>query len=266
MEVAELKARARPAVLAGERTLPVLPGLEPLLPGGLRRGTVVAVGSEAAVSGASFALALALAAGPSGAGSWVAALGLEDLGAGAAEAVGVDLARLALVPDPGPRRAEVAALLIDAVDLVLLRPGSPMRAQEGRRLAARARQRGAVLVVVGRPWPEGCDLALTATVERWEGLGEGHGYLTRRLVEVSAGGRRSAGRPRRARLWLPGGDGGVQPAPPVPVPDKSQTARPSGGALRGPAGPGVPAGTAMRRQPKSHGQGRGGEAAGDRAG
>src|SRR3712207_8105257 len=60
--------------LAGERLLPVVPALQPLLPGrGLRRGTTVAVAR-------SDALALALVAGASAACSWVAPVGLPDLG------------------------------------------------------------------------------------------------------------------------------------------------------------------------------------------
>src|SRR4029453_14259220 len=71
--------------LADERLLPVVPVLQPLLPGhGLRRGTTVAVAGSAA-------LALALVAGASAAGSWVAAVGLPDLGIVAAAEAGVAL-------------------------------------------------------------------------------------------------------------------------------------------------------------------------------
>ncbi len=46
-------------------------------------------------------LALALMAGPSRAGSWCAVVGVGDFGAEAASALGVDLDRTVLVPDPG---------------------------------------------------------------------------------------------------------------------------------------------------------------------
>ncbi|MST34224.1 hypothetical protein GHK86_16030, partial [Acidimicrobiaceae bacterium USS-CC1] len=46
-------------------------------------------------------LALTLAAGPSRAGSWVAAVGVPCLGARAAAELGVDLDRLVLVPEAG---------------------------------------------------------------------------------------------------------------------------------------------------------------------
>src|SRR5829696_1229256 len=122
--------------LADERLLPVVPALEPLLPGhGLRRGTTVAVAG-------SLALALALVAGASAAGSWVAAVDLPDLGIVAAAETGVALERLALVPAPGARAwPAVVAAFLDAIDVVLV--GSPPRlpAAQARRLAARARQR-----------------------------------------------------------------------------------------------------------------------------
>ena len=58
-------------VVARERTLPVLPAFEPLLPGAvLQRGSVVACEGSAAAT-----LALALAAGPAQAGAWVAVAG-----------------------------------------------------------------------------------------------------------------------------------------------------------------------------------------------
>src|SRR2546430_2156996 len=66
--------RARPVSLAGEQLLPALPAIAGLLPdGGLRRGTTVAVAG-------STSLALALAAGPSGAGSWCVGVGARSLG------------------------------------------------------------------------------------------------------------------------------------------------------------------------------------------
>src|SRR4029450_2653187 len=84
------------ATLADERLLPVLPALQPLLPHpGLRRGAAGAFTRSAA-------RALALVAGASAAGSWVAAVGLPDLGIVAAAETGVVLERLGLVPAPGP--------------------------------------------------------------------------------------------------------------------------------------------------------------------
>ena len=216
--------------LAGERLLPVVPALRPLLPGrGLRRGATVTVSRSAA-------LALALVAGASAAGSWVAAVGLPDLGIVAAAETGVALERLALVPAPGSRAwPAVVAALLDAVDVVLVRAPARLPAAQARRLAARARERGVVLVPLGA-WPEPADLRLAVTASTWRGLGQGHGSLRARQVEVLVAGRGAATRERRALLWLPSPDGTI-----VPVASPAPVAPP--GAPR--VGPGGPAGLAL---------------------
>jgi hypothetical protein len=187
--------------------LPVLPALGPLLPhGALRRGSTVAVAG-------STSLLLAVLAGPSLAGSWCAVVGVPALGLVAAAATGVAVDRLALVPAPGREWPSVVAALLDAVDLVVVAPGSPVRAGDARRLAARARQRGSVLVPFGAPpsgW-EGADLRLSVEGVEWSGLGDGWGHLRARRALVRCDGRGSAARPRRARLWLPAVDGGIAP-------------------------------------------------------
>jgi len=222
--LADVADRIRPTTLAREQRLPVLPALEALVPG-LRRGSTLSVDGPAATS-----LALAMAAGPSQDGAWVAAVGFPSLGLLAAAELGVALERLVLVADPG--RADggaavwpaVVAALVDAFEVVLVHAGERVRAADGRRLVARTRERGAVLVQVGgtRPtrstWPEGADVALTVADATWEGLGEGHGHLRARRVTVEAGGRRDAARARRAELWLPSADGEVEPVLPAPVP------------------------------------------------
>jgi hypothetical protein len=214
--------------LADERLLPVVPALQPLLGGqGLRRGTTVAVGRSAA-------LALALVAGASAAGSWVAAVGLPDLGIVAAAETGIALERLALVPTPGARSwPTVVAALLDAVDVVLVRPPARLPAAQARRLAARARERGAVLVPLGA-WSEPADLRLAVTASAWHGLGQGHGRLQARQVEVLVAGRGAASRERRVLLWLPSFDGAITPA---------GVAVPGDGTLR--VGSGGPAGLAL---------------------
>jgi hypothetical protein len=215
--------------LAGERLLPVVPALQPLLPGrGLRRGSTVTVNRSAA-------LALALVAGASAAGSWVAAVGLPDLGMVAAAEVGIDLERLALVPAPGARAwPAVVAALLDAVDVVLVRSPAGLPAGQARRLAARARERGAVLVPLGA-WSVAPDLWLAVATSAWEGLGQGHGRLEARRVEVVAGGRGSATLERRASLWLPAPDGTIAPAGAAPA--GLAAAAP---AVPGPGGPDPP--------------------------
>ena len=205
IRLAEVAERARPVALAREQVLPVLPALETLLPDGLRRGSTVAVAG-------STALALALLAGPVQAGSWVAAAGVSSLGLAAASELGVALDRLVLVADPpADVWSTVVATLVDAFDVVLVRPRA--RANDARRLAARARERGAVLVVLGGPdgaWPEAPEVRLAITASEWVGLGDGHGHLRARRVRVEVDGRRGAARQRRADLWLPAPSGGVE--------------------------------------------------------
>ncbi len=218
--LAVLAERSRPISSSQTRLLPVLPVLAGLFPdGGLRRGSTLVVhsadpGHGAGGSGGEVSLALALLAAASSAGSWCALVGLAGLGAVAAHDLGVDLARLALVPRPGAAWAEVTATVIDGVDLVVLLPPFPPRAAMARRLVARVRERQSVLVVApGRSgWPEGPDLRLEIGDQGWEGPGTGEGSLERRRMTVTVTGRRSAARPRRRQLWLPSATGAVAEA------------------------------------------------------
>lgn len=218
-----LGERVRPTTLAGEQRLAVLPALEPLLPGaGLRRGSTLSVDGPAATS-----LALAAAAAASQDGAWVAAVGFPSLGLLAAAELGLALERFVLVaaPDtaPGPDNetaawAAAVAALVDAFEVVLVRATDRVRARDARRLAARTREQGAVLVQVGSgAWPEGADVTFDVTDATWEGLGDGHGHLQARRVTVVGGGRRDASRPRQAELWLPSVDGLVEAVLPDPV-------------------------------------------------
>ncbi|MCI0685770.1 MAG: hypothetical protein L0Y54_00830 [Sporichthyaceae bacterium] len=186
--------------------LPLLQGLTGLIPeGGLRRGSTVAV--EGTTS-----LALALLAGPAQAGSWCAVVGAPELGLLAAAEYGIALDRLALIPQPGQAWASVVAALVDAFDVVAIRPAGPVPPGLASRLTARLRKHGGVLVSLG-PW-EGADLRLTAVDERWDGLDQGHGRLRARQVRVRVGGRRGVAiAPRDEWVWLPAPGGGVAPAP-----------------------------------------------------
>jgi len=226
--------RVRPLALAGERTLPVPDALASLLPqGGLQRGSLVATRGAAATS-----LALALTGPVTTGGAWVAVVGLADLGVVAAAELGVDLGRLLLVDDPGSRRwATVVEALVDAVDVVLVRPPAPVAPGIQRRLAARARDRGSVLLQVGGTpgaWAEAPDVVVAAGPSGWVGLGAGHGHLQARRVAVTVTGRRAAHRARTATLWLPGPGGGVARAgEEADVPDRLDRTVPGVG------GPGV---------------------------
>jgi len=205
--------------------LPVPAGLAELLPDGLRRGSTIAVTS-------SVSLLLALLGPPSARGAWTAMVGMPVISAEAAAEAGVDLRRLAIINPPAPRwtgaswTTAVGALL-DAVDVVVARPGGVdgsgiSRVPSGRvggisggsvggvsdgdarRLTARARGKGAVLVLFGQQaasWPA-VEVQLSARHGRWTGIGEGYGRLGQRQLLVSATGRGRSARTRSTELWL----------------------------------------------------------------
>jgi hypothetical protein len=198
--------------------LPVAGPLAGLLPaGGLRRGSTVAVADGPGAT----SLLLALLAGASGGGAWVGVVGRPQLGVVAVAEAGVRLERLALVPRPGADLVAVTAALLDGLDVVVVAGAAAggLPAADRQRLAARARQRGAVLVPLG-PWP-GADAELTCADVRWSGLGSGAqggaGRLRARRAEVRARGRGIAPRGRTARVLLPGPTGAVG-LPDAPVP------------------------------------------------
>ena len=197
----------RPVALAQQHVLPVHEAFDPLLPwAGLRRGSVLRVGGRS--NAAALSLTFALIARATAAGSWAAVVGADDLGAVAAEEAGVSLERLALVPHmPVEQWTVVVAALLDALDVVVVRPPARVRAGDARRLATRARERGSVLVALGDRWSEAVDLRLVVGAVQWLGLGNGNGHLRARRLEVMANGRGAAARERRAALWLPSPDG-----------------------------------------------------------
>ncbi len=206
--------RVAPLALAHQRTLPLLPAVSELFVGGsLQRGTTVAVNGIGATS-----LSLVLAAGPSQAGSWTALVGAEGLGLAAAAEAGIALERLLVVSplDPSTNVGVVAAL-IGAVDVVMVGPGLRFRPADLRRLSARLRESGSVLIQIGSSQIEssqigssrgpGVDVGVRVVASQWSGLGSGHGLLRSRRVEVCTQGRGAAARPRAVSFLLPGPDG-----------------------------------------------------------
>jgi len=184
--------------------LPVHPALASLLPGGgLRPGSAYSLPR-------STSLLLALLAQASQSGSWCGVVGMPRLGAEAAEGLGVDLSRLVLIPDPGPRWLAVTATVAEVIPVVAVRPSGRAPDGEVARLAARLRDRGAVLLVQG-PWPQ-AEATLEVGEPAWSGLGRGHGYLAERTVTVTSSSRRWPVS-RRGRVLLPDAAGGVTAAP-----------------------------------------------------
>jgi RecA/RadA recombinase len=158
-------------VLAGERVVTVAGPLGALLPGGgVQRGAVVAV--DGAVGAGATSVALQLAAAATAAGEWAVGVELDagragSLGGLAAHEAGVALERFAVVRRVPPARwAAVLAALIDGVGLVAAEVPVHARAGDARRLAARARERGVVLVALGA-WPAEAALRLRAEGSAW---------------------------------------------------------------------------------------------------
>jgi hypothetical protein len=192
----------------------VLPVAEPLaavLPrGGLARGSVVSVLGQGATS-----LLFTLLSGPTA--PWSALVGMPGVGLQAAAEFGIDLDRVALIPQPGPDVLQVLSILVDGVDMIAVALPAAARPSPSRQrvLTGRLRQRGSVLLVMG-PWP-GADLVLTARWVGWSGLGSGHGRLRDRELAVDVAGRGAAAG-RQAALLLRAGRTRIEIAAVSPVP------------------------------------------------
>lgn len=167
--------------------VPVVGPLSQLLP----KGTV------AVLSGAR-SLALRMVAAATAAGGHVAIVGQPDAGLMAAVEMGADLSRVAVIPYPGTDPVEVAAVLLDGLDLVVLALGGrsvPMG--RARAVTARARQKGCTLLVTGGDW-HGASARLDARVCGYEMVGSGGAVVP---------GRGRIGRVRletRTRSRIPG--------------------------------------------------------------
>lgn len=191
--------------------------LAALVPGGVRRGEALALGGATVDY-----LGLALLAAALRQGLWCAAVGAAGLGGaaltgllGAAAVRAGALRRLLVVAEPGESWAEVAAVLADGVDLLLVRPTGAVSAQAARRVDARLRQGAAdsarhraALLVLGS-WPS-ARVVLRVRRLGWTGLAAGTGHLTGGRAEITAQDR--ARRVRSVRVWLPAPDGAVAAA------------------------------------------------------
>jgi hypothetical protein len=133
---------------------------------------------------------LHLAAAVTGAGDWAAVVDPSATWGGRAAAeAGVQLERFAVVRRPPPEQwAAVVAALLDGFAFVAADVPVRCRFGDARRLVARARERAAILAVVG-PWPATAAVRIEASATRWDGLGAGDGLLRARAVEVRVDGR-----------------------------------------------------------------------------
>lgn len=176
------------------RLLPVIPPLAELLPRkGLVRGTVVSVVGARS-------LLLSLLASVTEAGGNAAIINQPQLGLLAAVEMGADLQKCAMVPNAGPAAVDVAAIVLDGMDLVILGLGgtavAPTRA---RGVTARARSKGSVLIVTDGHW-DGPDVRIESRILKYGGLTAGRGRVTSIEVEVEVSGR--GFRPRIGRMEL----------------------------------------------------------------
>ena len=197
-----LQALARhvvPTVLAGDRRFTVGDELAQAFPDGIERGSTIGCRGPGATS-----FGFALAAGPVASGSWMAVIGGEHLNLAAIEQVGVALHRVVVIAEPPPGSwGAVTSALVDAFDVVVTASPSRISLRDVRRIGAKLRERGGIVIDVGGQWPEAHDIDVTVTGQSWAGLGRGHGVLTARQVQVAVSGRRGV-RPRTCNLWLPG--------------------------------------------------------------
>jgi hypothetical protein len=167
-----------------EARLPVPQLLATVLPDALPRGTVaVLLGARS--------LPLSMVAAVTAAGGNAAIVGQPDVGLLAAAEMGADLSRLAVIPDPGTDPVEVAAVLMDGMDLIVLALGGrsvPMT--RARAVVARARQKGCTLLVTDGDW-QGASIRLEARVCGYETTSDkpGFGRISKVRLEVCAAGR-----------------------------------------------------------------------------
>lgn len=161
------------------------PGAQPFGRPGAGGTGVVAPGTVGVLSGAR-SLLLSMVASVTAAGGNAAIVGQPDIGLLAAVEMGADLSRLAVIPDPGTDPVEVAAVLIDGMDLVVLGLGGRrVTRARARAVVARARQKGCTLLVTDGDW-QGVSTRLAARVCGYEITPALRGVPTPGLGRISA--------------------------------------------------------------------------------
>lgn len=180
--------RKKIAALSGKDTAPADDAV-PVDPALLPRGTV------AVLSGAR-SLTLRMVATVTAGGGNAVIIGQPDIGLLAAVEMGADLSRIAVIPDPGNDPVEVAAVLIDGMDLVVLGLGGRrVTRTRARAVVARARQKGCTVLVIDGDW-EGASTRLEARVCGYEltpsfggGTPPGVGRISGVRLQISRCGR-----------------------------------------------------------------------------
>ena len=198
---AQFAQRVSARAEAGFGPIPVAPALASLLPSsGLERGGVYACAGDAPMS-----LLFSLVATATSVGSWLAFVDVPRVGLMAAHEYGMALQRVMCVKSGGHTQsyAQVVGALVDGVDLVVV--SSPAcSAAEARRIVARAKASGAVLIILGRAGQFSPDVVLSSSTTEWHF----HTHASSRTMSVQAHGRRVYNQ-RALTVQLPAADGAV---------------------------------------------------------
>lgn len=225
--------RTASELFAGHPPHPVDAVLQPLFRrGGLPRGEIVQVTGPHA-----FSLALASCAEASREQHWCAALGMGEPAVAGIADFGVDLSRFINLQTPPKDWLRVASILIEAFDILIVRPSfAPTPAERGR-LAAKVRERRMSIVVLDE-FPGSAERLRVDDLE-WAGTARGTGRLERCTVTVrnphtgahvlllpGASGQASREDAEAAPAFGPvresasdrEPESAQEPAPPVPVP------------------------------------------------
>ncbi|MDR2703222.1 MAG: hypothetical protein LBB58_02615 [Cellulomonadaceae bacterium] len=133
-------------------------------------------------------------------GSWVSFVGLPGLGLLAASQAGLSPERVAFIPEVGCDAPVVVAALLDAM-CVVVGPQAALSDSDRRRLAARARERGAVLFTT-LPW-QGAHLSYEVLGRQWGGVDRGAGWFQTVKAQVLRVGRGAAAAPKSFSVELP---------------------------------------------------------------
>lgn len=198
---AQFAQRVSARAEAGFGPIPVAPALASLLPSsGLERGGVYACAGDAPMS-----LLFSLVATATSVGSWLAFVDVPRVGLMAAHEYGVALQRVMCVNSGGHTQsyAQVVGALVDGIDLVVV--SSPAcSAAEARRIVARAKASGSVLIILGRAGHFSPDVVLSSSTTEWHF----HTHASSRTMSVQAHGRRVYNQ-RALTVQLPAADGAV---------------------------------------------------------
>jgi len=212
-----------PLVLAKEQRISVSSPFEQLLPGaGLQRGWATSVVGSS--TGRVFAWALLGALTRSG--GWIATVDVSGISLTAANEVGLSIERVLVVSGTDAQNwAPTMGALVGAVDVIVY--GSPrhrIQPSTFRKLGSRCRERGTVLMQLPsghvapsrETLPVEADVSFDVRPAGWSGLGDGHGRLVSRTIDVTVSGRRVPGRPRKGTFMIPDANGLICAVPAEP--------------------------------------------------